>query len=94
MSSGAVDAEIFNRTIQSLVARARDNASDRKVRVFGQMVSILYRDNPAAAAELENLWDAAVETYSISVLCTYSLSGNDAGGELSDSLLAPHFHRI
>jgi len=42
------------------------------MRAFGEMVDLLWRDgNPRAAIRLEELWAAAVEERSMSLLCTY-----------------------
>jgi PAS domain S-box-containing protein len=66
------DAERFQSSVGSLIAQSC--GSGRKVRAYGEMVDLLWRDgNPDAALRLEELWNdlAAVETFSL--LCAYPM---------------------
>ena len=63
----------------------------KRVRLFGEMVSLLWRVDVLAASRLEELWNEAIATHSVSLLCTYAL---DRGRYryLPDSLVDAHSH--
>ena len=65
----------------------------RKIRIFGEMVSLLYTDrNVPAAARLEEFWDELVKSHCISLFCAYSL--RLASDRLPNSLLDAHSHDV
>ena len=91
-----LDERLFRTIARSLVERARASTGkgpDGLVRVFGEMVNLLWRTNISGAARLEELWNEAIEDHSISLMCTYSLEGPARQG-LPESLMAPHTHAI
>ncbi len=48
------------------------SAGSGRVRVFGEMVELLLRDdNPEAAILLEELWNDSVRRHPITLLCAY-----------------------
>ena len=96
MVGGNPDPTLFKAGIRTLIERAgRDERTgrNREVRLFGEMVSLLWPDNGAAAERLEALGNEVVKEYSIPVLCAYSVGG-PGRGQLSESLLKAHSHRI
>lgn len=61
--------------IEALIGRA-GRSGDRPVRVFGEMVGVLWLlgERPAAI-RLEELWNAALGHLSFSLLCAYPVAG-------------------
>lgn len=66
-------SEILGRAIRR-AARGR-----RRVRVFGEMVALLWAEEKyEAAVRLEELWNALRETHRFSLFCAYPMNGFDA----------------
>ena len=96
MVDGMPDKSRFKAAIGPVISRARASASNghqAPVRVFGEMVSLLWEKNLAAATLLEEMWNEAIDTYSISLMCTYTLCGSSHEA-LPVSLAALHSHNI
>lgn len=96
MVDGAPDPELFRVTVAELIEKARKNSPNlfrKRVRLFGEMVSLLWRVDVLAASRLEELWNEAIATHSVSLLCTYAL---DRGRHryLPDSLVDAHSHYL
>jgi hypothetical protein len=92
MVNGMPDEDLFKRIVLSLIQRCRASGTHlpaRKVRVFGEMVCLLWNDNLPAAQRLEELWNEIIEAHSISLMCTYCLSKNPTQS-LPHSLIACH----
>ena len=69
-----VDARLFTRELESTLAACRQGRDGATVRVFGEMVDVLWRDGRAdAALRLEELWNEAAAKESFALLCGYSL---------------------
>ncbi len=76
MRDGAPDAELFHRTVGSLV---RDHAADGGLRGFGEMVDVLWADgNAVGALQLERLWAGLQDQVSFTLLCAYTTKHVDA----------------
>jgi hypothetical protein len=78
MVDGNPDPHLFKAGIKTLIERARRHEGTgrhREVRLFGEMVSLLWPDNSAAAERLEELGNEVIEEYSIPILCAYSVGG-------------------
>ena len=74
MPDDVLDARLVNDMVGSLIERARASSPTLKVRVFGELVSLLLARNEVVVAErLEELWNEIIEAHSISLLCTYTL---------------------
>jgi hypothetical protein len=76
LSRFMVDSEpeqaLFSAAIGSAIARAAD-AGDG-VRIFGEMVAVLWDEgNVAAAIRLEELWNELAKAHPFSLLCAYPL---------------------
>lgn len=70
MVDGRPDKYLFNLVVTKLVVRARKN--NRKVRAFGEMVALLWKQGQRdATLELEHLWNNFAETESFSLFCAY-----------------------
>jgi anti-sigma regulatory factor (Ser/Thr protein kinase) len=90
MRGGVADADLFVRHVGTIVSHA--SADGTPVRVFGEMVALLWaEDNVTGAMRLEELWNAFAERADFLLLCAYpTASLNDAS--LSDvrSVCAAH----
>jgi DcmR-like sensory protein len=70
ISNGRLDRAAFLSTMGSIVRRATDDR--RPVRVFGEMVSLLWnRGDVIGAIELETLWNELRREVRFSLLCSY-----------------------
>jgi anti-sigma regulatory factor (Ser/Thr protein kinase) len=82
MRDGMPDADRFLNRIGGIVADAADQ--EAPVRIFGEMVSLLWaEDNVGAAMELESLWNTLAEQAAFDLLCAYPTAGLNAA-RLSD----------
>jgi MEDS: MEthanogen/methylotroph, DcmR Sensory domain len=76
------DEERFSKFVETLILRAAVN--DRRVRVFGEMVALLWaRGQAAATVRLEHLWEQFCNSQSFSLFCAYPKAGLTK--ELTDS---------
>lgn len=98
LKEGMPDAALFKTSVTRVIERASTNpetGAARKVRIFGEMVSLLYMgSNTPAAERLEEFWNEMVEAYSVSLLCSYSLGLNHGGHSFPQSLIDSHSHHI
>ena len=96
MIDGNPDPKIFKAGIRTLIEQAsRDERTGRirEVRLFGEMVNLLWPSNSPAAERLEALGNEVIQEYSISIFCAYSLNG-PGRSQLPDSLIKAHSHSI
>lgn len=71
---GEPEPALFSAAVGSLVARAAE-AGDG-VRIFGEMVALLWEDGQVAEAlRLEELWNELADAHPFSLLCAYPMSG-------------------
>jgi PAS domain S-box-containing protein len=74
MIDGSPDPERFARVVGGIIAQAAKD--QRHVRIFGEMVALLWADgNQEAAIRLEELWNDLGKTYSFSLFCAYPMHG-------------------
>jgi PAS domain S-box-containing protein len=67
------DAARFQALLGPVLSRA--SRDGRKVRAFGEMVDLLWRDGqPDAAIRLEQLWNDLARTHSFELLCAYTIA--------------------
>ena len=87
----------FRATIAPALDRCRATRTAARVRVFGEMVNLLWSGgNRAAAVRLEELWNQLARQQSFTLLCAYSM-GNfymPGDGELFDGVYRRHTHVI
>jgi anti-sigma regulatory factor (Ser/Thr protein kinase) len=82
LRDGSPDEELFFAVIGSLLDRV--GASGRPIRVFGEMVALLWDDsNVHAAIDLESLWNRLGRMRRFSLLCGYSTSALSDPGDLT-----------
>jgi signal transduction histidine kinase len=93
MVDGEVDASRFMEVIGGAISRSAERG--RRVRVFGEMVSLLVADGyPAAALRLEELWNdlQARHMPDFSLFCAYPMDhfGGEAHQDLFSDVCAAH----
>ena len=74
MIDGKPDEARFMSGMSEVIDRACKGHSDCTVRIFGQMVDVLWQqDEHEAAIRLEMLWNQLAQTKSYSLLCGYAM---------------------
>jgi hypothetical protein len=74
MVDGKPDETRFMSGMCEVIARACKDRGDCTVRIFGQMVDVLWqKDEHEAAIRLEMLWNQLAQTKSYSLLCGYAM---------------------
>jgi signal transduction histidine kinase len=94
MSNGKLDEQIVKDTVSSILSRRIDG---RPVRVFGEMVALLWESgNYDAAIELERIWNELKQEHPFSLYCAYPISAFGARGFAQPLLdvCAMHTHVI
>jgi MEDS: MEthanogen/methylotroph, DcmR Sensory domain len=91
---GIVDEHRFKTTFGAMIENAKSfNGKRRSVRVFGEMVDLLWQSNPRITQRIEELWNEVIEAHSVPLLCAYSLAGTKPGA-FPASLIACHSHEV
>jgi MEDS: MEthanogen/methylotroph, DcmR Sensory domain len=90
MVDGGPDEQRFNLLLTQLLERA--TVKDRRVRAFGEMVALLWaRGETEATVRLEQLWQRACKSRSLSLFCAYPKSGCARGPRASlDDICSAH----
>ena len=91
MLDGMPDETLFRMSVGEIVERMKSRGNP-KVRVFGEMVDLLWRSNQPAAVRLEQLWSELIETSDLSLFCAYSTS--HVHESFPEALRTPHSHII
>jgi hypothetical protein len=95
MRDDLIDEDLFRSSVGGLIEKVKasmTNGRSGKVRLFGEMVSQLRGPNLKATTRLEELWNEMIEKHSVSLLCTYTLQGED--DHLPDALVDLHSQTI
>ncbi|HEY6393443.1 MAG TPA: MEDS domain-containing protein [Bryobacteraceae bacterium] len=93
---GVIDERVFKTKLGKLIEAAKasgGNRTERAVRVFGEMVDLLWKSNLRTTQRLEELWNEVIDAHSVPLLCAYSLAGPKPR-DLPAPLLACHSHAI
>jgi hypothetical protein len=91
---GIIDDHKFKTKLGRMIERAKYAGGHRRsVRVFGEIVDLLWQADPHTTLRLEELWNEVIEAHSVPLLCAYSLAGIRPG-VFPASLLACHSHNI
>ena len=95
MRDGFPHAALFEAAMMAMIHKLR-SAGYAHVRVFGEMVALIWKDNLAAATRLEELWNGIVHDEQIALLCGYSQDRLGAGvpAPFPSRLSALHTHVI
>jgi hypothetical protein len=74
MANAKLDARAFNDSLCAVIARAARGRTDCTVRIYGQMVDILWKEGKRdLAIRLEMLWNQLANTQRFSLLCGYAV---------------------
>lgn len=91
---GTVDEVRFRSTLAELVKTARAGGRFRRIRVYGEMVNLLWRENHPATRQLEELWNDVIARYRIARLCGYRVGPGEAEDAFPGDLRGLHSHLI
>lgn len=89
---GIIDEHRFKTIVGNLIDEARSDGS-RPVRLFGEMVDLLWRTDHRSTQRLEELWNEVIDAYSVPLLCAYSLAGTTSA-HFPTSLVGCHSHAL
>lgn len=78
MVDGAPERSAFMAIVVAALDRLR-SAGYVRVRCFGEMVDLLWRDNVEATLQLEALWNELLADQRVSLLCAYRMDPFDRG---------------
>lgn len=95
MVDSAPEPSRFAEVIGGIITRAAKDK--RRVRIFGEMVALLWTGgNQQAAIRLEELWNKLHETYSFMLFCAYPMNGvgGAAFAESFNHVCQTHSHVI
>jgi DNA-binding NarL/FixJ family response regulator len=94
MIDGLPDPVRFHEVIEPQIraAACAGNGPRRRVAACGEGVSILWaQGNPAAAIQLERLWNQLAENFDMDILCGYALNVQcQPGNDVYDRICAEH----
>lgn len=94
MVNGEPDAGKFNDSMCEVIARACRGREDCTVRIFGQMVDVLWSTaKQDAAIHLEMLWNQLAKTEAFSLLCGYAM-GHFVKDASRDTICSHHTHVV
>ena len=89
------DPLLFKTIIGRSIQRAAACSRTGRVRVYGEMVNLLWRQNLPAAQRLEVLWNEVIQAHSISLFCAYHVDGDEGESRRFPSdLRSAHSHLI
>lgn len=95
MDGDVPSAERFEAAVGGFLDELARRFPDRTVRAFGEMVDLLHqRGQQAAAIELEDLWNHALASRRVALLCAYELDVFDLDAQASalPEILCRHTH--
>ena len=94
MADGKPDAAKFNEAMCAAIEHVCQDRSDCTVRVFGQMVDVLWRDGQQKAAiDLEMLWNQLARSRAFSLLCGYAMGNFYKDSNVHD-ICGQHSHIV
>ena len=97
MDGGRPNRDRFRQTVGNVIASSRRGVRNRRVRAYGEMVNVLWRDGQKdAALKLEELWNELLASESCVLLCGYALDGfSDASQRLAlEAVCDQHDHVV
>jgi len=94
MADGKPDASKFNEVMCAAIETVCEGLTECRVRVFGQMVDVLWRDGQQdAAIELEMLWNQLARSRAFSLLCGYAMGNFYKDSNVHD-ICGQHSHIV
>jgi len=97
MNGGQPDWRLFERVIESAINRFARQSEGTALRIYGEMVGLLWNAGKyAAAIRLEQFWNQLLSSYSFNLYCAYPIDvfGNEFQVAALDALLCAHTHVI
>jgi hypothetical protein len=92
MTNGKPDVEGFNNSMCEVIKRTCRGREHCTVRIYGQMVDILWKNGKQEAAiRLEMLWNQLANTQAFSLLCGYAM-GHFYKDANFDDICSKHTH--
>jgi hypothetical protein len=91
---GHVDAARFRSILADVITVARRGGRFQRIRVYGEMVNLLWRENHPATRQLEELWNEVIELHAVSLLCGYRMEAGEVDTVFPGDLRALHSHLI
>ncbi|HEU4993264.1 MAG TPA: MEDS domain-containing protein, partial [Gemmatimonadaceae bacterium] len=95
MSGTTPDADRFRTSVGAVIDSCVQKAHPRKVRAYGEMVDVLWKDgNVDAALQLETLWNDLLRRHRFSLLCAYSMGNFHTASHSAafDGVVSQHTH--
>jgi hypothetical protein len=90
---GRPDRGLFRAALDGLLTQAEAGVSGRPVRIFGELVDLLWRvGDVAAATELERFWNEALTERRFALFCAYSLEGPAGARAFPPEICGAHSH--
>jgi hypothetical protein len=94
MIDGKPDAEAFRNTMCEVIKRACRGRANCILRIYGQMVDLLWKDDQQEAAiRLEMLWNQLAATNAFSLWCGYAM-GHFYKDASRDDICRQHTHVV
>lgn len=88
------DSRAFRHTMGETIRLASRGRESVKVRAYGEMVDLLWKDGlESAAIRLETLWNELANAHGFKLLCGYSM-GNFYKGAAIEDIKRQHSHAI
>jgi KaiC/GvpD/RAD55 family RecA-like ATPase len=97
MVDGQPDWELFAEAVGGICGDLRARLGERRIRVFGEMVGLLWMEGRySAAIRLEEYWNRFLEDQAICLFCAYpiDLFGCDFESSKLQALLGVHTHLL
>ena len=95
--NGVPDEERFNTTIGAAIERSLRSGRQTTVRMYGEMVDLLWKDGRTdAAIRLEELWNDLGNRFTFSLLCAYFMGNfyKSSDAERFQEICRQHTHVI
>jgi hypothetical protein len=91
MVDGMPSHERFHAALGEVLGHVRKQRPGARVRAYGEMVELLWRDGLGSAAiRLEELWNEAIAEHSLSLMCAYTMANFYNHGSALDSGFSYH----
>ncbi len=94
MVGSVPNAGAFHHHMGSLIQQVLRNREKTTLRVYGEMVDVLWKDGrETEAIRVETLWNELANTHAFRLLCGYSM-GNFYKGAAIDEIKQQHSHLV
>ena len=97
LAGGVLEPDAFTRVVGGLVEKAAMGLVPRKVRAYGEMVALLFKQgNIEATVGLEELWNGLARTHTFQLCCAYALADFNRASHLEPfrRVCAVHTHVV